>query len=167
MLSPDECPLLSCGIFHEGPNLRSGTGSLAVGVNATRTGVSEMLLLDTDLCLALLRGDRGVLEHLPDGMEPVAICFASVGELYAAAYTSSLAVNNTRLVHEFLLTVPVLESNNDIAARFGRLKSEDTTDKSDTILYIAAAALSSNATLLSGRPEEYAGIDELQLQVFR
>ncbi len=126
-----------------------------------------MLLLDTDLCLALLRGDRGVLEYVRDGVEPITICFATVAELYTAAHTSSLAVNNTRLVHEFLLTVPVLESNNDIAARFGRLKSEDTTDKSDTILYIAAAALSSNATLLSGRPEEYERIDELQLQVYR
>lgn len=104
-----------------------------------------MLLLDTDLCLAILKGDRGVLSHLQDDPDPVAICFATVGELFAAAFASTAPLKNNQLVQEFLLTTPVVESNNDIAA----------------------AALSNDATLLTGRPEAFQGIPELQLQIYR
>lgn len=142
-------------------------------MSATSTGVREVLLLDTDLCLAILKGDRGVLSHLQDDPDPVAICFATVGELFAAAYTSTAALKNNQLVQEFLLTTPVVESNNDIAARFGRLRNQGSPgnqgspDRSDTTLYIAAAALSNDATLLTGRPEAFQGIPELKLHIYR
>ena len=83
-----------------------------------------MILIDTDICIELLRGNKKVLAKSSTYEGIISISFMSVAELFYGALNSSDPEQNIFLVENFLLTVQVIDSDFNIMKRFGTIKAE-------------------------------------------
>jgi len=104
-----------------------------------------MILLDTDVCISLLRGNRKVIERRKDFADEVSVSF---------------------VVEQFLLTVHVINSNRKIMKRFGYLKAhleQSGAPLADADLLIAATALETCTLLVTGKTKHFSRIKELNL----
>jgi tRNA(fMet)-specific endonuclease VapC len=82
-----------------------------------------MILLDTDVCIEILRKNMNVINAREQYDENVGISFVTVGELYYGVQKSSNPEKNFHLVEEFLITINVIQSNLEIMKKFGILKA--------------------------------------------
>jgi len=126
-----------------------------------------MILLDTDICIELLRGNRKVIERRKEENEETAISFMTGSELYYGAYKSTKPVKNIGLIEEFMLTVNVVQSSAAIAKRFGKLKSKLQQYGillEDADIFIAATSLERCSRLITGNVKHYARIEELKIE---
>ena len=81
-----------------------------------------MILLDTDVCVELLRGNKNVLKRIDKCNNDIGISFITVGELFYGVYKSKYIENNLSLLEEFILSVTIIESNYQIMKEFGIIK---------------------------------------------
>ena len=126
-----------------------------------------MILIDTDVCLEILRGNKDVIQRRRATTETVAISFMTVAELYFGAYRSDEPKHNRGLVEKFLLTVQIRHSDNQIQERFGMIKSSlqrDGQTIADADVLIAATALSNTAKLVTGNVRHYERIEGLKIE---
>lgn len=124
-----------------------------------------MILLDTDVCVELLRGNTRVVEQRRRVQDEVAISFMTVGELYYGAAKSTRVDHNRSLVECFLVTVRCLQSDMAVMERFGTLKASLVVRGEvlpDADILIAATALTHCDLLVSGNEEHYARIPGLR-----
>lgn len=126
-----------------------------------------MILLDTDVCVELLRGNRKVIEHRERESDSIAVSFMTVAELYYGAAKSGRTAKNSTLVDEFLLTVTILQSSVSVARRYGTLKSSlqrAGLSIEDADLFIAATCLEFCDKLVTGNIRHYGRIEELRIE---
>lgn len=126
-----------------------------------------MILLDTDICVEILRGNRLVIERRASITEDVAVCFMTVGELFYGASKSAKQVENRLLVEHLLLSMPVLESDYSIMHRFGELKAireKKGEKRSDADLLIASVALIRCTRLITGNIAHFENIPGLVIE---
>ena len=71
-----------------------------------------MILLDTDVCVELLRGNKKVIQKRKEEDDSVAVSFMTLAELFYGAEKSSHPGKNIVLIEQFILTVTVLHSDN-------------------------------------------------------
>ena len=112
-----------------------------------------MILLDTDVCIELLRGNKKIIERRGEYDAEVGISFMTVAELYYGAESSSRKAENTSLIQQFFLTVTVIHTDYDILRRFGILKAglkKKSTLLPDADILIAATTLSRAEMLITG-----------------
>jgi tRNA(fMet)-specific endonuclease VapC len=117
-----------------------------------------VILLDTDICIELLRGNRKVIEKRRDYDEKVAVSFMTVAELFYGAEKSENKTENTNLIEEFLLTIEIIHSDLDILSKFGELKA--TLGKAGNILadadiFIGATAIVRCSMLITGNVNHF------------
>ena len=125
-----------------------------------------MIILDTDVCIEILRGSEIVLEKRASYKEETAVSFLTVGELYYGARKSSQVESNTHLVEEFLGTIDVIPSSDSIMERFGILKAELSTRHQllpDADIIIAACAFEYGGKLASGNTRHFERFSGLRL----
>jgi tRNA(fMet)-specific endonuclease VapC len=123
-----------------------------------------MIVMDTDVCIELLRGNRRVIAHRQKTAGDVAISFMTVGELFYGVARSSQPGHNRELVELLLLSVACLQSDRAVMERFGTLKAdlaERGESLADADLLIAATALTHGGTLISGNRSHFARIPGL------
>lgn len=128
-----------------------------------------MILLDTNICIRILRGDKTVLPHYLQHAGNVAVSFMTVAELYYGVEKSSSPKKNRVLVESFLSVMPVVQSSDGILRRFGQLKAEISTSGrmlEDADILIAATALEMNAPLATGNVKHMSRFKELVLQTW-
>jgi len=117
-----------------------------------------MILLDTDVCIEILRGNQQVIEQRSNCDERVAICFMTVGELYYGAERSDNKAKNDNLIEEFLLSIDIINTDIEIVKKFGKLKA-NLYDKDimlpDADILIAAVALSKCSKLITGNTKHF------------
>jgi tRNA(fMet)-specific endonuclease VapC len=126
-----------------------------------------MILLDTDVCVSLLRGNRTVIEKRKQYPDQIAVSFMTVAELFYGAEKSGNPIKNKSFVEQFLITVTVINSNKAIMKRFGKLKAglEKSGDVlADAYLLIAATALETCDLLVTGNVKHFSKIGELKLE---
>ncbi len=124
-----------------------------------------MILLDTDVCIELLRGNQTVLESSRDCAEIGAVAAMTVAELFYGAQKSENPRNNRDAVEQFILTVPVIHTDLSICRRFGTLKSaleKKGTPLPDADVLIAATALSAGGYLATGKTDHFRLFPELR-----
>ena len=63
-----------------------------------------MILLDTDVCIEILRGNEQVIQKRDVCNGDMALSFISVAELYYGAEKSLNPVQNKLIIEEFLLS---------------------------------------------------------------
>ena len=126
-----------------------------------------MILLDTGICIELLRGNKKVIDRRQGYEEKVAISFMSVAELYYGAEKSNSVGDNTKLIEAFLLTIEVIHSDLEILKKFGELKAVlGSTGKilADADIFIAATTLTKCNMLITGNVNHFRRIEELRLE---
>ena len=126
-----------------------------------------MIILDTDTCVELLRGNERVIEQRALTDEAIGVSFISVAELYYGVERSSKPAENRHAVDALLLSVMVVESDRAIAQRFAQLKTElwrDSILLPDADLFIAATTLVHGTLLVTGNTRHFARIHGLRLE---
>ena len=126
-----------------------------------------MKILDTDVCIELLRGNGRVIEHRRRTLDEVATTWITACELAYGAAKSRAPEANQALVIAFLATLPILELDWAAAGHFGRLKADlerAGTLLADADLLIASIALARGAGLVTGNRRHYERIPELRIE---
>jgi tRNA(fMet)-specific endonuclease VapC len=124
-------------------------------------------ILDTDVCIEILRGNARVIERRHRTPDEVATTWITACELAYGAAKSQAPEPNRTLVEAFLATLPILELDWAAAERFGRLKADlerAGTLLADADLLIAAIALARGAGLVTGNRRHYERIAELRIE---
>ena len=125
-----------------------------------------MIILDTDVCIHLLRGNRNIIKKRQNYPDQVAISFMTVAELCYGAEKSANLQKNKNVVEQFLLTVKIINSNRKISSRFGLLKAmleSKGAPLADADLLIAATALETSTMLVTGNVKHFQRIENLNL----
>ena len=111
-----------------------------------------MKVLDTDVCIEILRGNPRVLERRRVTQDRVATTWITACELAYGAANSRAPEANWTLVIEFLSTLPILDFSLPAALQFGhhkaRLRATGAT-VADADLMIAAIAIAQGASLVT------------------
>ena len=126
-----------------------------------------MIVLDTDTCVELLRGNERAMEQRALTDEAIGVSFMSAAELYYGVERSSKPARNRHAVDVLLLSVLVVESDRAIAQRFGQLKTDlwrDSVLLPDADLFIAATTLVHGSLLVTGSSRHFARIGGLRLE---
>ena len=126
-----------------------------------------MILLDTDICIELLRGNARVIEKRQAYDEKIAISFMSVAELFFGAEKSYKASENISLIEEFLLTVEIIHNDLGILRKFGELKAilgKAGNILADADIFIAATAIVKCNMLITGNVNHFMRIEELRME---
>ncbi len=126
-----------------------------------------MILLDTDICIEILRKNKKVIENRINTDDDVSISFMTVAELFYGAENSNYRDENFSLVEEFILTVPVIETDIDIMKRFAIIKSDLKRRNeiiADADILIAATTLEKCSKLVTGNTGHFERINGLVLE---
>jgi len=124
-------------------------------------------ILDTDVCIEILRGNRRVIARRQESLDAVATTWITAAELSYGAAKSRAPVANQNLVIEFLSTLDVIDLNLPAVVRFGRIKAaleRQGNRVADADLFIAAVALAQGATLITGNLRHYERVPELLIE---
>ena len=124
-----------------------------------------MILLDTDVCIEMLRGNKNVIQKREKEPDSIGISFLTVGELFYGAYKSTKVEHNLMQIEKFLLTVKIVQSDYDIMKLFGELKSKlFKNNLPDADIIIAATSISKSRKLITGNIDHFKRIDELKIE---
>lgn len=126
-----------------------------------------MKVLDTDTCIAILRGNEAVIERRAATDDEVVTTWVTVAELRYGAAKSVAPDKNHALVTKFLDTLPVLGLDAASAQIFGEAKAllEKRGERlADADLLIGAIAAARKATVVTGNKKHYARIPGVTLE---
>ena len=124
-----------------------------------------MKLLDTDHCIAILRGQLDLSVHVSPE-EELATSSISVAELTHGAYRSRRQDDNLARLDVLLSVLIVLPFDDATGRRFGKIKAElevrgEPLDNLD--LQIACIAIENDCQLITNNGKHFSRIGELQL----
>ena len=125
-----------------------------------------MKILDTDHCVAVLRGQLDFATRVAP-TEELAITSISVAELTHGAHKSDRASENLARLDVLFGSVSILDFDERAARRFGALKPElerAGTVVSDLDLQIASIALENSAPLVTHNRQHFARIKQLAIE---
>ena len=126
-----------------------------------------MRILDTDVCIEILRGNQKVIERRAAIIDKVATTWITACELSYGAEKSRYRDANALLVTSFLATLPVLGLNLAAAEHFGRTKSQLESAGfrvADADLLIASIAMAHGGMLVTGNRRHYDRISGLPVE---
>lgn len=126
-----------------------------------------MKILDTDVCIEILRGNEKVIERRREVDDDIATTWITASELTYGAEKSSASDRNLTLVTEFLGTLPILGLDLTSALEFGRCKARRERAGmriADADLLIAAITLANGASLVTGNRRHYERIENLRIE---
>jgi predicted nucleic acid-binding protein len=115
-------------------------------------------VLDTDTCVAILRGNQEVLERREASGDEVVTTWVTAAELHYGAAKSVAREKNLALVKSFLGTLPVLGLDDTSAQIFGEAKAlleRKGQRLADADLIIGAIAAAKQATVVTGNLRHY------------
>ena len=126
-----------------------------------------MRILDTDTCIAILRGHERVIERRRRTLERVVTTWITAGELFYGAAKSKDPLSNKVLVERFLDTLPLLGADSITSQFFGALKAALEAEGrrlADADLWIGAIARAHRATVVTGNTRHFSRITGVQLE---
>jgi tRNA(fMet)-specific endonuclease VapC len=129
-----------------------------------------MILLDTDICIEILHGNKRILQRRKDYDGPIGICFMSIAELYYGAEKSSNPSRNIDTLEKLLLTLEIVQTDLGILRRFGTLKAQlerEGIPLADADILIASSALERAEGLITGNKKHFERIVGLAVEDWR
>ncbi|HXG18213.1 MAG TPA: type II toxin-antitoxin system VapC family toxin [Methylomirabilota bacterium] len=126
-----------------------------------------MRILDTDVCIEILRHNGRVISRRRATLDHVATTWITAAELYYGAAKSRTPQQKAEAVTEFLSTLPGLGLNERSAQRFGNIKADLEQigqGLADADLLIGAICLAHNAILATGNLRHYERIKGLTIE---
>lgn len=125
-----------------------------------------MILLDTNVCVRILRGRKDALEFFSRNAGNVAIPFMVLGELYFGAGRSKNPQKGKVAVDRLAQILPIVNSTTEIMAKVGMLKS-DLAAKGmpveDADVLIAATALVHGMPVATGNVRHFSRFANLEV----
>jgi len=115
-------------------------------------------LLDTDTCIAILRGNEAVIARRAATEDDVVTTWVTAAELHYGAAKSIAPEKNRMLVRKFLATLPILGLDDASAQIFGEAKAlleRQGQRLADADLFIGAIAAAQQATVVTGNRRHY------------
>ena len=129
-----------------------------------------MILIDTDVCVDLLKGNKRILQRRDQYDGPIGICFMTIAELYYGAEKSSEPLKNFETIERLLLTLEIVHSDLSLLRRFGTIKASLQklgTPLADADVLIASAAIERAEKLITGNTKHFERIAGLTLEDWR
>ena len=126
-----------------------------------------MRVLDTDVCVEILRGNPRVLQRRLQTLDQVATSWVTAAELFYGAAKSARPEQMSAAVRAFLATLGVLGIDDRSAAHFGRLKvglEASGLRLANADLLIASIGLAHGATIATGNIRHYDRVPELSVE---
>lgn len=117
-----------------------------------------MRVLDTDTCVAILRGNRLVIDRRAAVEDAVATTSITAAELYYGAARSRAPEANRKLASRFLATLPVLGLDEVAARIYGEARAQlerEGRRLADADLLIGAIAAARRATVVTGNRRHF------------
>jgi tRNA(fMet)-specific endonuclease VapC len=124
-------------------------------------------LLDTDTCVAILRGNHAVIQRRAATLDDVVTTWVTAAELFYGAAKSKAPAHNRTIVISFLATLPVLGLDDTAVQIFGEAKAlleRQGQRLDDADLLIGAIAVARQATVVTGNQRHYARIPGVTLE---
>lgn len=125
-----------------------------------------MKILDSDHCIAVLRGELDLGEHVaPD--EPLAVTSINVAELAHGAIRSARAEENINRLEVLLSAMSILSFDEYAARRFGTLKAyleREGNTLADLDIQIASIALEHGLSLVTHNQKHFSRVHGLILE---
>jgi len=115
-------------------------------------------VLDTDTCIAILRGNDAVISHRAVTSDEVVTTWITASELYYGAAKSKAPDKNRAIVQAFLGTLPALTLDELSVQIFGEAKTllEGRGHRmADADLYIASIAVAKRAAIVTAKRKHY------------
>jgi len=126
-----------------------------------------MILLDTDVCIEILRGNQRIIEKRIECDERIAISFMTVAELYYGAERSKFRQKNINAIEEFLLSIDVINTDLEILKIFGEIKSnlyKKNILLPDADILIASVAITKCTKLITGNTKHFNRFENLTIE---
>ncbi len=126
-----------------------------------------MRILDTDVCIEILRHNTRVITRRRNTLDRVATTWITAAELYYGAAKSRTPQQKAEAVKEFLTTLTVAGLDDRSVQRFGSIKAD--LEKvgqglADADLFIGAICLAHAAILVTGNIRHYERIRGLSIE---
>jgi tRNA(fMet)-specific endonuclease VapC len=115
-------------------------------------------LLDTDTCIAILRGNEAVILRRAATSDDVVTTWITAAELYYGAAKTKAPENNRALATSFLATLPVLGLDEASVQVFGEAKAlleRQGQRLADADLFTGAIAVAQGAIVVTGNTRHY------------
>jgi tRNA(fMet)-specific endonuclease VapC len=128
-----------------------------------------MILLDTNVVVAFLNGDKSVLKRIRDEIDRIALSTLAVAELDYGAKISQKAKENLEKLYQFVDIVQVIPFDIECAKTFGTIKSKlrrlgKPTGEVDAL--IAATAMANDAILVTVNKKHFENIEGLKVEIW-
>ena len=128
-----------------------------------------MILLDTNVVVAFLNGDKSVLKRIRVEIDKIALSSLVVAELDYGAKVSQRYEENLEKLYRLVDIVQVVPFDIECAKIFGTIKSKirslgKPTGEMDAL--IAATAMAHEATLATANKKHFENIEGLKIEVW-
>jgi tRNA(fMet)-specific endonuclease VapC len=126
-----------------------------------------MILIDTDICIELLKGNKRILQRRDQYDGPVGVCFMTIAELYYGAEKSKDPSKNIDTIEKLLITLEIVHTDIAILKRFGMIKAhlqKQGEPIADADILIASATLEKAERLITGSTKHFERIAGLALE---
>lgn len=126
-------------------------------------------MLDTDVCVELIRGRGARIEHRMAQCGPAALCISAItlAELEVGVEKSHKYSKNRDALDEFCVLFDVLDFGRDAANEYGRVRAKlESRGKiiGGMDLLIAAHCLAEGATLVTNNTREFSRVEGLRVE---
>jgi len=126
-----------------------------------------LILLDTNVLVGILRGDRGLARKFREFVGDLAIPAMVLGELHYGVAKSSNPARNRLSVMELVEALPVMHTTDEIMVLYGNLKAslaQRGKIVEDADLLIAATAIFYDATLVTANTRHFSRFNGLKIE---
>ena len=125
-----------------------------------------MIVIDTNVCIRILRGREDALAFFSRNRDCLAVSFMTVGELYYGTERSKDPESARVGVDRFLSMLQVIDSNGKIMSEYGNLKSALASaglPVGDADTLIAATAKSCGASIATDNVKHFERFPGLEI----
>jgi tRNA(fMet)-specific endonuclease VapC len=128
-----------------------------------------MILLDTNVVIAFLNGNKAIAERIKDNIDRIALSALVVAELNYGAKASQNASRNLGKLSKLLEVFQIVPFEEKCAEVFGTIKSKlrgigKPTGEVDAL--IAATAIAHKAALVTGNKKHFEHIEGLRIETW-
>jgi len=128
-------------------------------------------VLDTDICIFWLRGDKKIEQKILDvGMERISLTVITQCELYYGVFKSDRVEDNLKVINDLCSKIEIINFSKKTPLLYGKIKAELENrgiGLDDADILIGCLTLENEATLVTNNVEHFKRIKGLNIENWR